>query len=196
MATLIISGAGFNLFNQLGALEIIQSHGLAYSTFAGTSAGALFSVLLSMNWQPTNIQDFFVGNWTDVNALLTPSLLDVETNIATYGSLFAPITLLSFISLMIQQTPLYKTHFTGLDALNITFSQLAHFSSKQPLVSATNINTMSSDIFSLQTTPDLPLAQAILASMTLLPLAPPTVINGIQYLDGAYSQDYPAPSLR
>jgi hypothetical protein len=231
MATLIISGAGFNLFNQIGALEVVfaqinkhcHQHFTKYENFAGTSAGGIFSVLLAMEWDPVAMAQWFID---PVNYALVESIIVVDpTNIVTIGSIFAPAQLISFLSLLVQQTPIYQQYFAGVDPITITFDQLYAVTKKGVLINATNITntvpylplepcssvpqgrpdkvwnlplpqTMSPgrpEIFSVFTSPDVSVVTAMLAGMSLLPLIPPTQINGQLYLDGIYTQDYPAP---
>jgi hypothetical protein len=204
MKSLIVSGAGFNLFNQLGALKVIFPDGVNnhYDNYIGASAGALFSILLAMDWNPVDIQNYFIQNWTSLNTLLT---ID-PTYILTNGSLYDPNVLIQFINGLIVQTPIYKQYFSNYDPNVITFAQLYAVNKKNVIITVTDITdtepylpgvqqTLSPGrpaIISNINTPDVTLSMAALAAISLLPLTSPTNINGTLYLDCAYTLNFPA----
>lgn len=209
MATILISGAGFNIFNEIGALislyEYSKKHCRKYDNFAGTSAGGLLSVLLAMEWDPVSIANWFItpANYDQVAAIFAST---DPNNILTIGSIFTPTQLLDFITLLITQTPVYQQYFSTIDPATITFAQLYRVTQKGVLINATNITNLvpylpfpqsfspgRPEIFSFWTSPDVQVATAVLAGISELPFVPPTQINGQQYIDGAYTEDFPSP---
>lgn len=192
LLTLILSGAGFNLFNQIGALIYMEQclNINQVDTFAGTSAGGYLSVHMGMGFKPSDMTAWYVENYDTLANLLALSPEQIPVNMETYGSLFNPELIVEFISLMVNSTPVYLEHFSHIPATEITFSMLAPYT-KNIIISVTNMTTSGPAILSLETTPDLPIVTAVQAGMSLLPLVPPTVINGQGYLDGCYTHNLP-----
>lgn len=212
MTSLIISGSGFSIFNQIGALQVLFSSmrpefnkqikhklGPPFANYVGTSSGALLATLLTMEFDPFSIEEWFVSNYQMLNLLLTPN----PNTIMTSGSLFNAEDITHFITSIIQASPIYKRKFVNINPELITFKQLYDVTNRGLFINATNISderqyspgTTTSpgrpEIFSAITSPSVSVVSAIQASMSLLPLIPPTKIGDRYYLDGAYTADFP-----
>lgn len=190
--SLILSGAGFNWFNQIGALIQMESC-LDFDqvgTFAGTSAGAYLSTHMALGMKPSDMPQWYVDNYDTLTNLLSLNPADVPINMGTYGSMFDPNIIVEFLSLMVNSTPVYQQHFSHIPAAQLTFAMVAPYA-KNLIISVTNMTTGEPAILSVETTPDLPLVTAVQASMTVIPLTPPVIINGQGYLDGCYTHNMP-----
>jgi len=187
MRTLFISGSGFNVFVQGGALKYIFGLGKSFDIYAGTSSGAYLALALHLGWKPEELYQWGIKTDRETRHDLKESWLNL-----IYGSFISDAGKASFIRKMIQASPVYQEHFSGKDPEALTFSQISQVVPTKFLCNSTCLETNGRkvEIFSDWTTPDLSIHWAVMASMSLVGLFRPAVRLGKKYIDGAFTVDY------
>ena len=71
--TLIISGAGFHFFGELGAISTMNPD--EFDIFAGTSAGAFLGVALALGFTGQSLLDWAIENDARMKVALKESVL-------------------------------------------------------------------------------------------------------------------------
>jgi len=181
---LAFKGGGVLGIAYAGAIKVLEDKGIlaGVEKVAGTSAGAITAMLVSLNYSAADIQ-------TIVNATNFKSFEDKEDPLRipfTYG-LYVGDALLSFAQARVTAKNL---------PANATFTDFKNNGFKDLHVFATDLNLQSVQEFSFETTPDTIVAEAVRASMSI-PLffkawqfsngKPSTHI----YVDGGVVYNYP-----
>lgn len=187
MRTLFISGSGFNIFLQGGALKYVSSLGKNFDIHAGSSSGSYLSLAFHLGWELESLYEWSLTS--DPN--LRSELREYWINLVE-GSLISDEGKSSFIRQMIEASPVYKAHFSGKKAEEITFSEISQVVSTKFLCNATRLTSGGGEveIFSDWTTPDLSVHWAVMASMSFVGLFRPTLKEKERYVDGAFIVDY------
>ena len=174
---------GVSYFGFLSKLALsgcdFTSHSRNVKSFCGTSVGALIAFLCYARVDFSAERPVFalIAPFIDRMTRLQPASL-------LSGYLHDGSTVRRFISKTIHQT-------TGLH--EPTFKELADLIGVQDelVICATNITTQTPTYFSVKTTPDVRVANALFASMCIPLLFPPTCINEQYYIDGGSSDNSP-----
>lgn len=155
---------------------------------AGTSAGAITATLLAtgsgsagltQSVKHTDFRNFVSDSWGLIG--------DMDRFVNDYGL----HTGSGFVSILKQ----YIKEFCGNPEL--TFADLAQLANKNPkkykqlTVIASNITSVKSQIFNASNSPDVPVWQAVRASMSIPLLFEPAIINDNYYVDGGLAWNYP-----
>lgn len=152
---LAFKGGGVLGIAYAGAIKVLEEKNILQQVekVAGTSAGAITAALVSLNYTADELKNI-------VNATSFKSFEDKKDilRIATKYGLYAGQTLLTWIEGTI--TP------KGLPA-NATFADFKNHGCKDLHVFSSDLNTQSLKHFSFSTTPNVVVAQAIRASMSI-----------------------------
>lgn len=186
---LVFEGGGVLGIAYVGAMEILNTKGILKNIerVGGTSAGAIYAVVTGLNYsmEETNkilwsmnfskFMDDSLGVIRDTNRLLTQ-----------YGW-YKGDYFLNWIKNLIKQK-------TG--NADITFSQFEKMKQSKGFRSiyliGCNLSTGFSEVFSAETTPDMPIAEATRISMSIpLFFASKKAKNGDIYVDGGTQRNYP-----
>lgn len=181
---LVFEGGGVKGIAYAGALEVLERRGLMAGVrgVAGTSAGAYTAMLVAIGCPPEQIRALATA--TDYPGL--EDRLD-PLRLATQYGLYAGNALLAWIRQGVSAR--------GLSA-DATFAQLAKAGGRDLRVFATDLTARDVREFSLQATPDVAVAHAVRASMSI-PLMfaawrfPDGVPDDHVYIDGGVVMNYP-----
>ena len=138
-----------------GAIKILEDKNMlqAVERVAGTSAGAITATLVSLRYSASEIKGI-------VNSTSFKSFEDRKSflRIFTKYGLFSGDSALSWISSLIEKKGLPK---------NATFSDFKQHGCRDLHVFAADLNLMALREFSFKTTPDVVVAEAVRASMSI-----------------------------
>lgn len=187
---LVFKGGGAKGCAYAGCVEVLESKGI-YNNItqtAGTSAGAITAALLAVgagsdgllqSVKHTDFRNFVSDGWGVIG--------DVERFVQHYGIHSGS----GFVFILKD----YFKKFCG--NAEITFAELEQLASEKPSqfkklsVVASNVTTGRSQIFNATSTPDVPLWQAVRASMSIPLVFEPMQIKGNYYVDGGLAWNYP-----
>jgi predicted acylesterase/phospholipase RssA len=175
------SGGGSRGMGHIGALRALINHGFVDSSCIegciGTSAGALAALFVTLGLPFDAICDMCSS---------APSLLgslDAARLVNTFGlddGQQARRVLASFLA-------------AGGLAPTSTFADLHRLTLRRFACVATNLATCRHEVFDVTRTPDMPLVEALLASICLPGVWAPVVWQGVMYVDGGVSKNIPPP---
>lgn len=163
---LVFKGGGVLGMSYSGALEILESRGILQNIkgLAGTSAGAAVATMVAIGYTPAEIKinleqtDFKkFGDGRNFIGILRK-----------YG-IYKGEYLLEWLQNLIEQKTGNK---------DLTFSQLQELNKKELKVFACNLNTSSLQEFSAEKTPNVIIAEALRASMSI-----PLLFNAYKFKD-------------
>lgn len=187
---LVFEGGGIKGSAYAGSVAVLDQKGLYTSVrnIAGTSAGAITASLLATGGGSTGLMEsvettqfsqfiFDKGGWIG----------DIKRTLTEYGI----HTGNEFVEILKKNIQ----HFSG-DA-NLTFSQLRKLAHKSPekfkhlSVIASNLTKQRPQIFSAETSPSLPIWQAVRASISIPLVFEPVLIGNDYFVDGGLAYNYP-----
>lgn len=180
---LVISGGGPLFLNMYGAIKRAEEEKLwskpDIKTFHGTSAGAILSLILALDYTWDILDNYIINRpWQNI---LSFDVLNIYTYYETNGIL--DITFIEEVFM-----PLFKG--VGIEK-NITFSEFEILTGKKLYFYTTQYNTFSVAELSSDATPHISILEAVYASCTLPILFKPRKINDIVYIDGCIFLDNP-----
>jgi predicted acylesterase/phospholipase RssA len=140
---------------------------------AGASAGALMCLAVALRLSRTEMLAFFQHDWF-VN---TPWFIKNSCG---------RLSLISMEPLREALRAMFMNK--GFDP-DITFEQFLPLLDLR--VTAFNLNTLSSAVFSREKTPDVSVVEAVLASASMPAILPPVSIKSECYVDGVIADDFP-----
>lgn len=180
---LVFKGGGVKGIAYVGALKILDQQGIlaTITRVAGTSAGSILATLLAVGYTPDEILGI-------MNELDFSSLKDHWDPLRVpekYG-LYAGSTFLDWI----------EGQITKKAGAGATFTRLKGLGMKDLRVVATDISTEGKVIFSVDTTPDVIVSEAVRASMSIPGFFEAWVFSqGMPdrrvYMDGGVVWNYP-----
>lgn len=173
---LVLSGGGLCGVAYLGMLRFLQVEGFDKNIHhvAGSSIGALFATIYALRISLTNIEKHITQMLTEGDGLTFPypDMLSVITN---YGFDDGH----KFLS------------FLRAELKNITFMDLSKKTGVHLVICATHVQTMTPTYFSVDTTPNVLVYDALRASMSVPWIMKPVTIGEDQYIDGGISDNLP-----
>ena len=183
--TLVFKGGGMKGLAYLGALHSMSEHIplSQISQFVGTSAGALTAMLLSFGHdcaqleQITSTIDY--REWLDHEWGVIRDLHNLRVNLGWCRS-------------EVPRAWIEQQVENALGNKNATFRDLIQHNGKTLVVVAHNLNRdipvyFGQDLWTME----IPIAQAVHASISIPVVWEPVVIGGDQYVDGGLSDNYP-----
>lgn len=185
MATLFISGSGFNFSYQLGAASYLPRID-DFDIYAGTSAGALLCLGFALGYSPTGMFKIIRENYPAANRYMTQS----DVRLLLTGATISDSGLEKFVTLLVTNSPRYVHRLGHIRPLDITFADVYAFTRKDLIVNATDLETSKPRLFSSWTTPKCSVIKAVMASMSVIGYFRPHEIDGIRYIDGGFLSFY------
>lgn len=187
---LVFKGGGAKGCAYAGCIQVLVEQGLYKNVknVGGTSAGAITAALLAVgsgseglmqSVKHTDFRNFVSDSWGVIG--------DVDRLIKGYGLHTGE----GFVTVIKK----YFEQFCG--NANITFAELEVLTLKNPetfkqlSVIASNITKNRSEIFNASNTPNLPIWQAVRASMSIPLVFEPMKIGNSYYVDGGLAWNYP-----
>jgi len=181
--SIVINGGATIIFNAYGALKQsnlsgIWSHESVHSYY-GTSAGAILSVILALQYEWEELDDFLIKRpWQNVWKFNVLNIYDYYLKKGIYGiemfhDIFGPL-------------------FKGKDLdVSVTLKEFYEATGKTIYIYAVKLSTFDIVEFSHKTHPDMKVLDAVHASSALPILFKPAEYNGELYTDGGFLINYP-----
>lgn len=174
----VIGPGGTRAYYYLGALRALEESGhlAEVTTWVGVSAGALLSVLMGAGFTAEQMYEESIS--TDLLAL-------VQVN--TFQSLLASWGLMSTLPLEQRLVILLKAKL----GIVPTFKELLEATGKTVVVVVSDLDARTPLYFSPETTPDVSVVDAVVASCTVPLLFSQRRYAGHRVIDGAFTDPYP-----
>jgi NTE family protein len=181
---LVLSGGGLLGISYIGLFRILEEQGITSATrrlktITGCSAGAIFGSLLAIGYTSSEIH-------TIINTLNFKEYINItaETllNFMRVKGLESGNKIMEFIKKTIQDK-------TGNQS--ITFLDVFQKYSILLRIGVTNLSQSKFQLLDYKTNPDLPIYQAIHASISIPFVFEPVIINGEVYCDGGLLDNLP-----
>lgn len=184
---LVFEGGGVKGIAYAGALRIVEKKGILdkIERVAGTSAGAITAALISVGYSPQEIEkaldELDFSSFKDDSTLL----VNLFSLLKRYGW-YKGNTFEKWLKDMISKKV----------SPNITFSQLNELKKKDPkirdlYVVGTDLNNKRSVIFSKETSPNMPIFEAVRISMSIPLFFKSISYDDSIYVDGGVYYNYP-----
>jgi NTE family protein len=178
---LVFEGGGVKVVAYCGALEVLEQAGVLgqLTAVAGTSAGAITATLVALGYSPAELRE---------------TMLDLNFRRFEDGVLEGPIRLVehygwyrgtAFKKWMAKQIG------AKLGSQQATFADLAAVGRPDLRVVATDVATQQPEIFSLASSPDVAVADAVRMSMSIPFFFAAIERDGSVYVDGGVTWNYP-----
>ncbi len=187
---LVFEGGGVKGIAYCGALNVLDNKGILKnaSRMAGTSAGAITAGLLAVGYnkdeifqllKETSFSSFLDSHWGFIR-----DAIGLFSKFGWYkGKKFQEW----FEELIEEKTG--NRNFTFRDLKESISNKQTGF--KDLAVAGTNLTTQTTEIFSSETTPDLPIARAVRISMSIPLFFYVVNHNNLRYVDGGLYYNYP-----
>lgn len=215
---IVFSGGGSRILAHIGALDELTNRGLLFSEFSGSSAGAMVAAFAYLGYNCSEIKQII--SWFNEDKLLDSPLIFNFNNIKQIfnkGGLSSAKLMRQAANYVILKKVMdiisdekYKTHFAKFQDFleaniyscpeGITFQTLAKIKEICPecelgeklFITGTNLSTQQHEVFSVDTTPTMAVADAIIISANL-PIAFERIkYQGKVYSDGGIGNNLPA----
>ncbi len=181
---LVFEGGGVKGLAYSGALKILSLHKILdqLQRVAGSSVGSMAATLVSLGYSPDEIKEIF-STLKESDLIETDYFLNKAINLTKEFGIQDGSKLVNLFSRLIsEKTGIAFKTFRGLKDLGI---------GPDLYIIASNIGTKRSEVFSYEHTPDIPIVDAIRASMAVPFFFKPKEIKRKMYLDGGMLLNYP-----
>ena len=173
---LVLSGGGIKGYCYLGVLKHFSHDQLkSFKYIAGTSIGALFGVLLLIGYTYIQLSHIFLN--LDLKQLENLKI----TNLLTLYGLDDASKIRKLLETCFERKSI---------PIDITFEQLFETTKKQFICNATSLTTFDSNIFSKDTSPLMPVIDAILLSINIPIIFTQKQYKNTMYIDGGLSNNF------
>lgn len=181
---LVFTGGGMVGLSYLGVIRYLQEIGIdkEIREVSGTSIGALFAFLFAMHISEGELEEYF-KDFLQKDGNISYPLQGLLSIMDTYGiddgeRFTKPLR-----------------HFAhtkyGWKSETMTFREFVKKTGINMIICATNLNTQKATYFSVNTTPDICVFEAIKASMCVPLLVKPVLIKDELYIDGGTCDNIP-----
>jgi len=182
---LVLSGGGLLGISYIGLLKYLEEHNInkQITQITGCSAGAIFGTFIAIGYTSIELQKIMKTlNFKDYINITAESIL----NFMKLKGLDSGKNIMLFI----KQTIKDKTNDE-----NITFLQIFEKYKINLKMGVTNLTSSSFEILDMYSTPNLPIYQAINASIAIPFIYEPVIINKCVYCDGGILDNLPLEHL-
>jgi predicted acylesterase/phospholipase RssA len=181
-STLVLSGGSLHTLGYIGAIKYLEEQNATkhIKTIIGTSSGAIIGLLFAMGYKSFDIRSIY-QEFLDKHANTNP---DFENILNIYFALGID----DGASLRKGLGDAISAKYNHND---ITFIELTKKTGINLMVCACRVDDLSETLFSVDTTPNLSVVSAVLASSAIPIIFKPVNINGSLYVDGALSVSCP-----
>jgi NTE family protein len=182
ITNLVFEGGGVKGVAYCGALHELEGHGIlpGITSVAGTSAGAITAALVAAGCTPEE---------------LTAAMLDLDFHKFEDGmEIEGPVRVVEHYGWYRGQAFLkwMQGQIEGkLGSPDATFEDLSTGRRVDLRVVATNLATRTAQVFSVATTPTVPIAEAVRMSMSIPLFFEAVTFNGAVHVDGGAVWNYP-----
>lgn len=154
-------------------------------TFAGSSIGALFALLLCLGYTAKEVGELIVEKDFRDLAPMSKWWCMRGLNVAWNMGMVDSSVLGDFVRSLMSKKLKRK------DVSTITFADLKNWTKRRLLVTSTNLNRCRVTYFSHDTTPDFPVHLAVTMSMTFPGVFQPIKHDGDYWMDGGIGDNFP-----
>lgn len=176
---IVLSGGASKGLAYIGVLKYFEEHPELVKNineYVGCSVGAFSAMLMILGYKSDSLMNIF-NNYN----LESIKNLKVSNLFTDYG-LDNGDKLQTFIKIFIKKK---------IDNDLITLNELYDITKKKLITVVTNVNTKKTEYISKDTYPDMPVYLAVQMSMAIPLLFKPIEYNGILYVDGAITCNFP-----
>jgi len=181
ITNIVFSGAGIKIYTFIGALKALKEKDLLknITSLIGTSAGALISIALCLDYDCDEIEELMLK--IKIDSLKDFSSSNIMNCFTTYG---------------IDNGSNFKRLFKIIikaktQKENITFKELYELTKKNITITTTCVNSMETIYFNHENTPDCYVEDALLMSISIPFLFTPFKYENKLYVDGGLTNNYP-----
>ncbi len=193
---LVLCGGGGKIFAHVGVWKALHEANIVPEAFSGSSAGAIMSLLCYLGYSPEGIIDFFkhfkqehlVFFNIDRNGLADPHALKAA---ADYAIAFKVKQIVTQYNVPF---PEGKITFATLDNLRTQCPGCGI--GKELIVTATKKKSRQTRYFSLGSSPQFEVSEAVKISASIPPLYRGTFIDGEEHNDGGVLSNFPTEVFR
>ena len=180
--SLVFSGGGIKIVYYLGLLKLLEEYNIINSIneFIGCSSGAIFSLLLSINFNYDELLLLF-NNIFFTNFLNNYDIINIIEN---YG-ISDTNNIINIITIIIKN----KLKLDNLD--NFTFRDHYKLTKNKLIINGSNLTDNKCEIFSNEITPNMLIIDAIKISINIPFLFKNIEYNNKIYCDGGVFSNYP-----
>jgi predicted acylesterase/phospholipase RssA len=173
---LVLSGGNIYALPYLGVIRYIYTHNLQQNIkfIAGTSFGAIISTCYAIKASTEDIENFFIKHFNDKELINFNSKNVI--NLLPKCGLESPYKHLKYLNYYILEK--YNK--------NITFLDIAKTNGINLYINAFCINTQKDFVFSVETTPNISIIDAVAASIAIPFMFQPVEIDGYYYCDSCF----------
>lgn len=187
---LVFEGGGVKGIAYCGALDILTEKGILKNVtrVAGTSAGAITAGLLAVGFE--NEEIFALLKETSFSSFMDSQWGFVRDAIGLFSKFgwYKGKKFQQWFEAQIEKKTGAK-NFTFKDLQEAMLSQKPGF--KELAVAGTNLSTQTTEIFSTEKTPDVPIARAVRISMSIPLFFYVVNYENYRYVDGGLYYNYP-----
>lgn len=179
--TLVLSGGGVKIVYYIGLLKFLEDNNLLENihTYIGCSSGAIFSLLMSMEFKSDELLKIFEN--IKFNNSVEFDFINFFENFGLSNTDF----IINIISIII------KNKYNISDCDDFTFKYLYDKNNKKLIINGSNITDNKCDIFSYKDTPNMKILDAIRISINIPFFFKKIEYNNKLYVDGALFYHYP-----
>lgn len=177
-----LSGGGISGIAYIGCIRFLQMEDMLANIrhVSGTSIGAFFAAAIALDIPYKRLEQSMRAFCTRKHNFSTAQILSMFSNLGIDDGSF---------SIEVLQT--YIRDEMACDDGDITFIELAKRTGKHLVVCANCVETMSPTYFSVDTTPNIGILEAVQASMSVPIFFRPKRIGDMHYSDGATCDNTP-----
>lgn len=187
---LVFTGGGLSGISYLGVIRYMQEMGMHHHIHevAGTSIGALFACLFAMDVTAGEVEEYIKEFMKQEDNITFPVLDSLMSFLNTYG--------LDDGSRLVKPVKHFLKEKHNWTEDKISFRDFAKKTGKNLVICATNVHRRASTYFSVNTTPDVSVYDALQASMTVPFLMRPVIIEDEMYVDGGMCDNMPVNGFK
>lgn len=199
-----LCGGGARIFSYLGVIDVLEEYSLKFKRYSGSSAGAIMASLLFLGYGSSELKAKF--KW-----ITDHLLMDYDIDLSGLSTTNKMRSALQYFILHRVQDEIqkHKKWFQSdeakaflREAVNpgkITFETIAKLKricpdlnfAEELIITGTNTTLGCTEIFSLSTTPNMEIAEAVKISASLPVIYKPTQLGPYSYTDGGVLNNLP-----
>lgn len=187
-STIVFSGGAFKAISLVGIIKFLEENNLIKNikNLIGTSAGAVFCYLICLGYSCNDMKQLLYKMTNQDEYLKFDLEIDDLINMYENFGLDSGERLEIFFQNILYQK-LYRK--------DITFLEFAKITGKNLVICVTNLTKVSSEYWSVDTTPHYSIITALKASCCIPIIFTPIKIDDMLYIDGGLYNNFPISYL-
>jgi len=179
--TLCLSSGGIFGLSFIGVIKYLEEKNYInlkkITTYVGTSAGAILSFFLNLDYSIKEIKKTIVN----INFEKLEPNIDIY-NIIDNNGIDNGLKVLALIISFLKEK---------YNCDDITFKELFELTNKKLIIIGTNFTKLKEEVFSIDTTPLMSIIVALRISISIPLIFTPVLYNNNYYIDGAFTNAFP-----